>query len=289
MLRPVLRVAVLSLVTASSVAVLCGQTPLGKDATDLRAHMALQALDRYLETWNSRDAERWATSLNFPHVRPGPGAFELFRTPAQYVASVNFAATLATGWHHSEWTTRRVLQVGADKVHVSGSWLRYTEDGKEMVGTSVTYIVTNQNGKWGVLSRFAAGPTGLDAAGLANNGADARTAVEAYLRAWNSHNPNTLSAAMHFPYVRIGDGNLEVWNTPPEFLAGSEPGRQRTWYDTKLDQVEVAQASANGVNVAVTYSRRDRAGQVFSKYDAVFLVVRRDTAWKIQAMSTMGI
>ena len=56
------------------------QTPLGKDAADLRAHQALQALDRYLETWNSRDAERWATSLNFPHVRPGPGAFELFVT-----------------------------------------------------------------------------------------------------------------------------------------------------------------------------------------------------------------
>ena len=112
--------------------------------------MALQALDRYLETWNSRDPERWATSLNFPHVRPGPGAFELFKTPAQYAASVNFAQTLATGWHHSEWTTRRVLQLGVDKVHVAGSWLRYTEDGRQMVGTSVTYIVTNQDGRWGV-------------------------------------------------------------------------------------------------------------------------------------------
>ena len=164
MLRSALRGVIVCLITGSSVGVLAGQTPLGKDATDLRAHMALQALDRYLETWNSRDAERWSTSLNFPHVRPGPGPFELFKTPAQYVASVNFAATLATGWHHSEWTTRRVLQVGVDKVHVSGSWLRYKEDGSQMVGTSGTYIVTNQGGRWGVLSRFAAGPTGLDAA-----------------------------------------------------------------------------------------------------------------------------
>jgi hypothetical protein len=43
------------------------------------------------------------------------------------------------------------------------------------------------------------------------------------------------------------------------------------------------------VNVAVTYSRRDRAGQPLSTYEAVFLVVRRDDAWRVQAMSTMGI
>ena len=46
--------------------------------------------------------------------------------------------------------------------------------------------------------------------------------------------------------------------------------------------------SANGVNVTVTYSRRDRSGDVMSKYEAVILVVRRDDAWKVQAISTMG-
>jgi len=284
-----LRACVLIVVALGGAAGLAGQTPLGKEAADLRSHAALQALDRYLETWNSRDAERWATSLNFPHVRPGPGAFELFRTPAQYVASVNFAQTLATGWHHSEWTTRRVLQVGVDKVHVAGSWLRYTEDGRAMVGTHVTYIVTDQAGRWGVLSRFAAGPTGLDAAGAAANGAAARETVVAYFRAWNSHDPKALGAAMHFPYVRIGDGAVEVWPTAAEFLAGPEPGRQRTWFETRLDQVEVAQTSADGVNLAVTYSRRDRTGQSFSTYEAVFLVVRRNAEWRVQAMSTLGI
>jgi len=285
---PAVRIAVLSLITASSVTVLAGQTPLGKDAADLRAHFGLQALDRYLETWNSRDPERWASSLNFPHVRPGPGAFELFKTPAQYAASVNFAQTLATGWHHSEWTTRRVLQVGFDKVHVAGSWLRYTEDGRQLVGTSVTYIVTNQSGRWGVLSRFAAGPTGLDAPTATTNGAAALENVTDYFRAWNSHDPKALGAALHFPFVRIGDGALEVWNSVAEFTAGSDPGRQRTWYETRLEQAEVVQVSANGVNVAVTYSRRDRSGQVFSKYEAIILVVRRNDVWRVQAESTLG-
>ena len=104
----------LNLIAASGLAALAAQTPLGKDAAELRAHLALQALGRYLETWNSRDPERWA------------------------------------------------------------------------------------------------------------------------------------------------------------------------------EAVEAVQVSANGVNVAVTYSRRDRTGQTFSRYEAVILVVRGTDAWRVQAVSTMG-
>jgi hypothetical protein len=38
----------------------------------------------------------------------------------------------------------------------------------------------------------------------------------------------------------------------------------------------------------VTYSRLERGGKAMSSYDAVFLAVRRDGVWKIQAVSTMG-
>ncbi|MGQ0732369.1 MAG: hypothetical protein ACT4QD_01805 [Acidobacteriota bacterium] len=257
------------------------------DAT-LRADAAMRALDRYLETWNSRDPKRWASSLHFPHVRPGPGAFELSSTAEQYAAGVNFAQTLATGWHHSEWTARRVLQVGVDKVHVAGAWQRYTADDRPLVGSVITYIVTNQHGRWGVLSRFAAGPTGLDAEATKGNNAAALAALDVYVKAWNSHDPETLAAALHFPHVRIdGNGQVELASSTTEFLAGPEPGRQRTWFETRLDQAEVVQTSANGVNVAVTCSRRDRKGQILSSFEAIVLVVRRDNAWKVQALSTM--
>jgi hypothetical protein len=41
--------------------------------------------------------------------------------------------------------------------------------------------------------------------------------------------------------------------------------------------------------VAITYSRRDRSGTAMSSYEAMVLVVRRDNAWKVQAISTMGV
>jgi hypothetical protein len=281
-----IRAAVLMAVLGA--AVVSGQVPMGPEASALRSHAALVALDRYLETWNSRDPKRWATSLHFPHVRPGPGAFELSRTPDEYAAGINFAQTLATGWHHSEWTSRRVLQIGLDKVHVAGSWLRYTEDGRPLTGSDITYVVTDQGGRWGVLSRFAAGPSGVEAAAAAQNGAAARAALDAYVAAMNNHDPAALAAALHFPHVRIADGSVELSRTQADFLAGSEPGRVRTWFETRLDRAEVVQASANGVNMTVTYSRRDRAGRALSSYEALALAIRRDGVWKIQAFSTMG-
>jgi hypothetical protein len=258
-------------------AALSAQMPLGKELAGLHAHLALAALDRYLETWNSRDPKRWATSLHFPHVRPGPGAFELSETP-----------TLSTGWHHSEWSKRRVLHVGVDQAHVAGSWTRYTEDDRPLASSDITYIITSQNGRWGVLSRFAAGPGGVDPAAAAASGASARKAVEAYFAALNRHDLKALASALHYPHVRIADAAVELSRTDADFLAGSDPGRLRTWFETRLDRIEIVQATANGVNGAVEYSRRDRGGRIMSSYEAVLLAVRREDSWKIQAVSTLG-
>ena len=277
----------LALLMFLAVAGVSAQVPLGKEGLEVRTHEAIAALDRYLETWNSRDPKRWATSLHFPHVRPGPGAFEVSDTPEQYAAGVNFNQTLATGWHHSEWTSRRVLHVGLGQAHVAGRWMRYTEDDRPLVGNDITYIVTNQNGRWGVLSRFAAGPSGLEATATAANGASARKSLEAYFAALNRHDLPALTAAVHYPYVRIADGAVEISRTAAQFGTGSEPGRLRTWFETRIERIEVVQTSANGVNIAVTYSRRDRGSRIMSTYDAVILVVRRDDGWKVQAISTI--
>ena len=214
---------------------LAAQVPLDEAAVALRRHAALVALDRYLETWNSREAAVWATSLHFPHVRPGPGAFEMTRSPEEYVKGVNFEQTLKTGWHHSEWVTREVLQVGAEKIHASGTWQRYTEDGRPLAGSDITYIITRIDGRWGVQARFAAGVNGIDSAVAKQNSASGLDAVTAFMQSWNSHDHQKLAAAIHYPHVRVADGRVETWRTAADYLAGPEPGRQRTWYQTRID------------------------------------------------------
>jgi hypothetical protein len=267
---------------------LAAQEPLDRADVDVRRYQALLALDRYLETWNSQEPARWAASLHYPHIRPGPGAFGLSATAEEYAAGVDFAQTRATGWHHSEWVARTVFQVGADKVHVAGEWRRYSVDGNPMIGSLITYVVTEQDGRWGVQSRFAAGRSGLEADAEAANAAAALDALEAYFAAWNGNDPGELADMQHYPHVRLGDGVVEISRSVEEFLAGAEPGRQRTWYETRLDRAEVVQVAPTGVNITIDYSRRGRDGGVFSRYEALFLVVERDGVWKVQAVSTLG-
>jgi hypothetical protein len=278
-----------SLVLASfAVAVTSAQPVLDSAFLAQRRQVALIALDRYLETWNSRNASVWATSLHFPHVRPGPGAFEMTRTPEEYAKGIDFEQTLKTGWHHSEWVTRTVLQVGWDKVHASGTWQRYSTDGKALAGSDITYIITRQGDRWGVQARFAAGVNGLDAAGRTNNSAAALKAVTAFFDAWNAHDEKRLSETLHYPHVRVADGMVEIWRTSADYLAGPEPGRQRTWFRTRIDDSSVAQVTATGANITVRFSRIGRDGTVLSTDSGVFLAVVRDGVWKIQARSTLG-
>ena len=200
---------------AVALIVLSGSLVAGQAAQDTsadsgRATLALRALDRYLETWNSRNPSVWATSLHFPHVRPGAGAFELSRTEAEYASGVDFEQTLRTGWDHSEWVSREVLQVGVDKVHVAGSWQRFTADGRAQARSAITYIVTEQGGAWGIQARFAAGTGEVDAAVRASNATAAQGAAQSFIRAWNSHDPQALAASVHYPHVRIADNRVEV-------------------------------------------------------------------------------
>jgi len=69
--------------------------------------------------------------------------------------------------------------------------------------------------------------------------------------------------------TRIADRQVEMWNTADEFIAGTEAGRQRTWYQLRVDQLRAAQVTANGVNLTVSFSRLTRDGIVMSKDDGV--------------------
>ncbi|MEQ1728315.1 MAG: hypothetical protein ABL982_08020, partial [Vicinamibacterales bacterium] len=84
---PKVRILLLGVALASAAPLVSAQSLVGP------GHEALLALDRYLETWNSRNPALWATSLHYPHVRPGAGPFEVSQTAAEYAAGVVAAKT----------------------------------------------------------------------------------------------------------------------------------------------------------------------------------------------------
>jgi hypothetical protein len=120
---------------------------------------ALRVLDDYMAAFNARDLDAWVATLSFPHVRIASGRVAVFPDAAAYRASFEFAQfAAATGWSRSEWTERRVIQTGPDKVHLAVTFTRFREDGSVLARYESLYVVTRVDGRWGVQARSSYAP-----------------------------------------------------------------------------------------------------------------------------------
>lgn len=64
-----------------------------------------------------------------------------------------FGALQNVGWHHSKWEHRNIIQASDTKVHVDTQFSRYKADGTKLGVYELLYIVTRENGRWGIKLR----------------------------------------------------------------------------------------------------------------------------------------
>ena len=120
---------------------------------------AMKALDDFMATFNSRDMEAWSKTLNYPHVRIASGTVNVWETPEEYAGRDVFSLlTSQYGWDHSVWDKREVAQSGKDKVHFATTFSRYDKDGNKIATFDSLYIVTKQDGHWGIQARSSFAP-----------------------------------------------------------------------------------------------------------------------------------
>ncbi len=120
---------------------------------------ALESLDDYMAAFNARDPQAWAATLNYPHVRIASGAVRVWETEEEYTAYMDFDAFAErTGWHHSEWDRRDVLQSGPDKVHLATTFSRYNAQGEKIATYDSLYVVTKVDGHWRTQARSSFAP-----------------------------------------------------------------------------------------------------------------------------------
>jgi hypothetical protein len=63
-----------------------------------------------------------------------------------------------TGWHHSVWDKREVIQSGKDKMHVAVQISRFNADGEKFGTYESFYVLTKQDGHWGTQARSSFAP-----------------------------------------------------------------------------------------------------------------------------------
>ena len=112
---------------------------------------ALAAVDRYLAGLNARDTEMIRSAFNFPHLRIGAkGNLARFEKPEDYDFSHFLKWTSGDGWHHTGWDKTEVVFATEGKVHVAVDFTRYREDGSAIGHYFSLYVVTCQDGHWGI-------------------------------------------------------------------------------------------------------------------------------------------
>ncbi|MDP6181309.1 MAG: hypothetical protein QF527_01360 [SAR86 cluster bacterium] len=119
---------------------------------------AMQVLDTFMYSFNARDMNSWSETLNYPHVRIAGGKVTVWDTKEEYSATNVFNRLTATGWDHSAWLSKDVVLVSKNKVHISTVFQRYDKNNNPMKKYQSLYVVTNDEGHWGVQARSSLAP-----------------------------------------------------------------------------------------------------------------------------------
>ena len=119
---------------------------------------ARKAMEEFMTTFNARDVQAWAATLNYPHVRFASNQVRVYNTLDDFARdNANYAQRLAP-WDHSKWESMKVIQSGADKVHFAVEFIRYDKSGKEIGRFPSLYVVTLKDGHWGIPGRSSFAP-----------------------------------------------------------------------------------------------------------------------------------
>ena len=250
----------------------------------------LRATETFMETWNTRDPEAWASSLNYPHARPSVAAHRIWQTQDEYVAGVDYARVIATGWERTEFEELRPIHEGDGKAHIAGRWGRVDAEGNKIRRNLVTYVATQVDGHWGIQARFGAGAP-VEAELQESNAEIAVAKVEEYMTAFNARDPQAWASTLHFPHLRLASGEVVVTETEEEFVANMDFdafAERFGWDHSAWDEIEAVQVAENAANVALTFSRYNAAGEVISTFNTLYLVTKENDKWGIRARSSFA-
>ena len=118
---------------------------------------AVKCLDDFMTAFNARDLAAWEKTFNFPSVRLASNSLAIIDKPGWHPPDT-FTRGALKEWHHSAWEHRHVIHASENKIHFDTRFVRYRADGSVIGHFDSIYVVTNENGHWGVKARSSFAP-----------------------------------------------------------------------------------------------------------------------------------
>jgi len=129
---------------------------MSERAFDAEITAATKCLDAFMAAFNARDVTAFEATFNFPSVRIASNKLAIIEKG--YHRPEMFDRGALEEWHHSGWDRRNVIHAGPDKVHFDTRFTRYRADGSVLGAFDSIYVVTNENGHWGIKARSSYAP-----------------------------------------------------------------------------------------------------------------------------------
>jgi hypothetical protein len=117
---------------------------------------AMGCLDDFMAAFNARDLAAFEATFNFPSIRLASNTLTVIE-PGYHKPEMFQTGALAD-WSHSAWERREVIHSGPEKVHLDTRFTRYRRDGSVIGGFDSIYVVTFENGHWGIKARSSYAP-----------------------------------------------------------------------------------------------------------------------------------
>jgi hypothetical protein len=117
---------------------------------------AMACLDAFMTAFNARDMQAFEQTFNFPSIRLASNTMRIINKGDQTQATFDHASLKE--WDHSAWEKREIIHSGDDKVHIDTRFTRYRKDGSIIGGFDSIYVVTCEDGHWGIKARSSFAP-----------------------------------------------------------------------------------------------------------------------------------
>jgi hypothetical protein len=117
---------------------------------------AMKVLDDFMRAFNAKDLEAWEDTFNFPSIRHASG--KIVTITKGWHKPDMFGKGALSEWHHSAWQRRKIVHAGPNKVHIDTAFGRYRADDTLIGSFDSIYVVTLEDGHWGVKIRSSFAP-----------------------------------------------------------------------------------------------------------------------------------
>jgi len=118
----------------------------------------------------------------------------------------------------------------------------------------------------------------------------AKTAVEAFIAAFNAQDHAALAATLNYPHVRLANGRFVTIDTREDFVEMSRRGKSHLaaegWDHTILRELTVVHSGSDKVHLALNIDRCDAAGSVYNQFETLWIATLQDGHWGIQFRSS---